>query len=68
MQKYGVIKTAAGEDKSVVLEVCGSKEAVLVAKQLCREKYKGEDCRIDAIVGEFDENNQPVNDKFTLLY
>lgn len=68
MQKYGVIKTAAGEDKSVVLEVFGSKEAVLVAKQVYRDKYKGEDCRIDAIVGEFNENDQPVNDKFTLLY
>lgn len=51
-----------------MLEVCGSKEAVLVAKQLCREKYKGEDCRIDAIQGNFDNNNKLVEDKFTILY
>lgn len=66
MQKYGVIKTVGNE--TTVLEVCSSKEGAFVAKQRCREAYKGQDVQIDAIKGEFDEDGKLVYNKYTLLY
>ncbi len=66
MKKYGVIETKG--DESRVLEVCETKEAALRAKRLLKEKYNGQDVRIDAIWGDFDENGKLTMNRYRLLY
>ena len=52
MGKYGVI-LARGEEITI-LEICGSKEAVIVASQVQKRLHSREKGCVTAIEGEFD--------------
>lgn len=66
MKKYGVILVRGNDIQ--VLETCGSREAVIVAKQIQREKHRGEDAHIAAIEGEFDGDGSLVSRNYRILY
>lgn len=66
MEKYGVILTKGNE--ITVLGTYAAKEAALEAKDLQRCLHKGEDCHIDAIKGEFDENDRLLYNRYRIYY
>ena len=66
MMKYGVIMVKGDDIK--VLETCATREGVIVAKQIQREKHRGEDAHVAAVEGVFDDNGNLTDRNFKILY
>ncbi|MCR5090820.1 MAG: hypothetical protein K6C08_15080 [Oscillospiraceae bacterium] len=66
MKKYGVI-LKTNDNRIQVLQTCYSREAVAIAVQLQRNIHSRSEGLVSGILGEFDSNDEIIDDSFRYL-